>query len=260
MLDEQGRLGTALPGLINGLTAAAGSDDPHVMVVDVDAWVFEQCELLCSTFDNTCPAWEAYECGTTQPGACEDVLGAGVVHPQGMDASNEDCGFSSGGRYVDGSQPDLLSAVSCALQVGTGSVADKELPMQAMVEALDHEDALTCNDGFLRDDAILVVVFITDEDDGADDSAGEPLGWHSRVVAAKQGASDDVFVLGLFGDNADPDALCDDPADGTGAEASPRMEQFIGLWGEHGLRGSVCANDYSPDFAELVDTVAEYCG
>lgn len=260
MQSEQGRLDTAVPGFLNELYAITGSVDPHVMVVDVDAWVFEECDFFCSMFGE-CLSWEDFECDVTQPLECEDVLGAGIVHPRGDEASNEDCGFKSGGRYIDSSQPDMTAAVQCAVKVGIGSSALLETPMQSMVEAIDAMgDTAACNEGFLRDDAKLVIVFVTDEDDDELDSAGDPLGWHSRIVGAKGGVADDVFVLGLFGDNNEPDAICvESKIPNENAEPSPRLEQFVELWDDHGTWGSVCAGSYGDSFDELLAAVDSSC-
>ena len=52
-----------------------------------------------------------------------------------------------------------------------------------------------CNEGFLRDDAILVVTFITDEEDTG--SAGNPDSWKQTLVDAKGGNEEAIVVLGL---------------------------------------------------------------
>ncbi|MEB0161126.1 hypothetical protein, partial [Pseudomonas sp. AH2 (2023)] len=66
-----------------------------------------------------------------------------------------------------------------------------------------------CNEGFLRDDALLVVVVITDEWDGPGDpedmggqrdpptSLGTPQSWHDAVVAAKNGLGQNVAALAI---------------------------------------------------------------
>ena len=63
-----------------------------------------------------------------------------------------------------------------------------------------------CDAGFLRDDAILVVTFISDDIlmPGVDDDAstvGSPQQWYDAVVAAKNGRPDDVVMLGIVYDH-----------------------------------------------------------
>jgi hypothetical protein len=163
---------------------------------------------------------------------------------------------------MDANEPDLAGAFACAAKVGTGSSADTEQPMDAMVEALAGAGAAAaCNDGFLRDDAILVVTFITDEDDDPTDSTGSPEGWYDALVQAKHGDEEAVVVLGLFGDNDQPDGICEPLSHdfATGAEAAPRLREFVGLWGALGHVGSICAADYLPFFTSAVDSIGMAC-
>ncbi|SFD64274.1 His Kinase A (phospho-acceptor) domain-containing protein [Nannocystis exedens] len=74
--------------------------------------------------------------------------------------------------------------------------------------------------------------------------------------------ADAVVVLGLVGDGNLDGGLC--PAgggpnmDGTGAEASPRLQEFVDLF-ENGVIGSVCATDYTPFFTEAVGVIDFAC-
>src|SRR5690606_4859094 len=100
-----------------------------------------------------------------------------------------------------------------------------------------------CNEGFIRDDAILVVTFITDEDDNqGDGSAGTPDGWKAALVSAKKGDDAGIVVLGLFGDNDQQNAICPpfNEDNASGAQPSPRLNQFVDLFGDQGIKGSVC--------------------
>ena len=251
MVEEQGRLAAAAPAFMDELMSITGSVDPHVMVINVEP-SSHPCDFDCALFQ-TCNADPDYVCGEVQePETCNDALGAGV----GGTSSMDDCGFTSGGRFIDGTQPDLDTALNCALGVGTGSGSGTELTMQAMVEALDGPQLTRqCNQGFLRDDALLLVVFVTDEDDDAADSSGNPAEWKVRLVDAKGGGEQNIFVLGLFGDNEFATSLCLEEA-----EYSVRLSTFVGLWGSRGTTGSVCAPDYAPAFDELLGAVSAACG
>jgi hypothetical protein len=261
MFDEQGALAAAAPDFLTELVARSGSSDHHVMVVDSDAWPFSGCETLCQ-FGGTCTAWEDYVCGETQPLQCEDVLGAGVTHPRGIDSSNSACGFDGDARWLSLDEPDVASRFVCAATVGTASMSDPEVPMEAMVTAVNPVAggaAAECNAGFLRDDAPLVVVFVTDEDDAQGDSSGTPEGWKQGLAAAKGGAAARIAVLGLFGDNDRPSAICEPLVDSAGAESSERLREFVALFGDRGLRSSVCADHYGDAFADLLDVLDSMC-
>lgn len=81
--------------------------------------------------------------------------------------------------------PDLAGAFECAALVGAGGDGN-ERPMDAMIQAVGPlNQAGECNAGFIRDDAILVVTFITDESE--DESGGTPASWKQALLDAKSG-------------------------------------------------------------------------
>gem|GEM_PF-814034 len=275
---EQARLLAAMPDFIEDIDASLGSPDTHYMVVDTDAWPYETCEQACSlppecVLDNgqcdtaSCPAvclagltCGGYTCGGIGQSTCDETLGAGVTSVYDIAGAEQSCSFASGGRYIDESEPDLLEALACATQVGTGSLADPERPMEALVEAVAGAgDVDSCNDGFLRDGALLIAVFVTDEDDAAGDSAGNPAEWHTALLEAKGNDPDSVVVLGMFGDGDLPFPSCISSPDEGGAESSQRMRSFMQLWGEHGVFGSVCDSSYEGAFAEAVGVAEGIC-
>lgn len=288
MGDEQDNLINSFPQFISTIKNTLDeAQDYHIMVLDVDAWQYEQCQQMCDAappecidaagtcnfnqspvcafacfFGAACGAGGGgFQCGVTMPEECEDVLGAGVTHPRGQGSSNMDCNFNTGARYMDSTEPDLSATFECAAQVGVSSYAGTERPMEAMVQAVTgNTPAEPCNAGFLRDDAILVVTFITDEDDGNGDSAGNPAGWKQALVSAKNGDENAIVVLGLFGDNDQPGGICQDLADGSdGAEAAPRLREFVDSFGDKGFFGSVCAPSYEPFFMNAVGLIDTTC-
>ncbi|MBX7080173.1 MAG: VWA domain-containing protein [Nannocystaceae bacterium] len=263
MSDEQLNLIASFPQFISTIQSTLDeAQDYHVMVIDTDAWVYEQCPGLCNLF-MTCLVDPQFECGVTEPMECEDILGAGVTWPRGAQASNEDCMFASGARYMDESEPDLSAAFQCAARVGTGATSDPEKPMESMVAAVTpNTPAADCNTGFVRDDAILVVTFITDEDDApSDGSSGTVDGWRQALIAAKKGDPNAVVVLGLFGDGDQPGAICPpfNPDAASGAEPSPRLREFVDSWGDRGVAGSVCAASYQEFFEQAVGVIDTTC-
>lgn len=256
MLEEQDNLAASFPAFINSISSTlSDAQDYHIMVLDTDEWVYAGCELLC-LFPSLPGICVGYQCGVTQPEQCEDVLGAGVTHPKGANASNVNCNFVSGKRFMTDAEPNLPGTFQCAARVGTDSTNDPERPMEAMVAAVSGVGAAgTCNEGFLRDDAILVVTFITDEDDNAGDgSTGTVDTWRQSLIAAKNGDEQAIVVLGLFGDDDLPNPICNG-----GAEVSPRLRQFVDSWAGHGFFGSICAPDYDDFFQAAVDIIDTTC-
>lgn len=264
MTEEQGRILTSFPTLLDSLASGPlGLDDVHILVTDTDAWVFEDC------FDDPCPFCpESFECAT-EPLPCEDVIGAGITHPRGLGAGNTACDFSSGGRYIDATEPDVAAAFQCAADVGTASFDHDEHTLEAALRPLQPwSDAWACNEGWLRDDAILVLVFVTDE---ADTSGVTALGVEQALVTAKHDEMSAVVVLGLMGDIDQPGALClekegatwdripgSDPI-GEGVGAPGDLRDLVEAFGDQGLAGSVCEPSYDAFFLDAVPIIEGAC-
>ena len=116
------------------------------------------------------------------------MLGAGKAE----DPLGAACGIIDDRRWMTDQQPDLVGTFECAALVGAGGDGN-ERPMEAMTTAITVENEMgACNEGFLRDDAILVVTFITDEEDTG--SLGTPDGWKNTLVAAKNGNEEAIVV------------------------------------------------------------------
>jgi hypothetical protein len=113
-----------------------------------------------------------------------------------------------------------------------------------------------CNEGFSRDDAILVVTFITDEDDNR--SPETPAEWRQQLIDAKGGDEEAVVMLGLVGDNNIESGLEGGPCGLLGADSAPRLQQFVQSLPHRSL-GSVCAADYSPFLIRAVDVIHQAC-
>jgi hypothetical protein len=171
------------------------------------------------------------------------------------------------------SQANLDATFACVAEVGTNG-SGNERPMEALSVALGPmmNDPGGCNEGFVRDDAVLVVVVITDEEDDHEDMAqacmipfqgsnGEPPQWYQAVVDAKLGVDENAVVLTLIGPVA-PDPMCPplDKCGGglTGAEPAPRISEFTKMFTRN-LVGQICAASYDGFFADAVGLVQNAC-
>ncbi len=82
--------------------------------------------------------------------------------PDGKFMNN--CGVSQ--RWLDSSTPNLGTTLGCRANVGTNG-ASYEMPLLMAKHALSERVTSGENAGFLRNDALLGVVMLTDEDDGS---------------------------------------------------------------------------------------------
>lgn len=187
-------------------------------------------------------------------------LGALVTTTAGGDSSNAMCGpYTEGFSYIT-EEDDLSTSFQCAARVGTTGDAG-ERPMNAVEAAigpaLNAEGA--CNDAFIRDNALLVVVVITDEADGPGDpdlvsSTGDPASWYQSVLDAKGGIEENAAALVLTNFVGGP---C--PPGGFGSDDGFNLVNFAGLFGENGFVGGICEPDYGPSFAQATAVIQQAC-
>jgi hypothetical protein len=190
-----------------------------------------------------------YPCGKIDAlEGCDVTLGGGVVATWGLNASNEDCGFPDGRRYLQTSDAMLEDKFACAATLGTGGYG-QEKPAGAGVAAVSDELGMAgaCNEGFLRDDAILVVTLISNASKTGDNNNGDPVAWHDALVAAKNGNEDAIVMIGLLSEGNG----CFEPTD--------NYEAWVESFGDHGLVSSICDVDYGPVFAEGVGIIDQAC-
>ncbi len=230
MTQQQTQLLASFPGFISAIEASLENvDSYHVGVVTSDNYA------------------------GNEPGC--NTLGDLVTQTAGFGSSNAVCGpFASGLRFAT-DEDDLQTVFPCMAQVGTNG-SPIEQPASATVAALDPVKAEpgACNEGFVREDAILVVVVVTDDPPNSvdvDDAhiRTDTSGWFDAVVAAKGGVLESVVMIGFVPWN---DVSC------TFAE-SPNLIGFIESFGEQGVLASICEPDYGPVFASTVETIQTTC-
>ena len=235
MVDEQENLARSFVGFSHVVQQTLGDIDRQIMVVDTDDT--NVTDIVSETGN-----------------MCDGRLGAGTR----MSWQGQSCGMPADQRFMRNDQTNLEETFSCLAKVGTLGNVD-ERPMEALLRAtgatvsdLDEE----CNAGFLRDDALLVITIITDEED--EKSKGDPESWKRALLAMKNGNEHALVVLGLLGDTHVPGGLPGGPCDPLYASDSPRLRHFVEGF-ELGSLGSVCADDYSEFFAQAVSTIDTAC-
>ena len=236
MSAQQMRLLDSFPGFIEAIQSS---------LVDVDSY-----HVGVMTSD----AYYANEAGCNQLGALVTQTEFGPCGP-----------FAEGRRFIT-EQDDLATAFQCIGQVGV-SGSGFELPVSALVAGVQPPLMAPggCNEGFIRDDAILVIVIVTDDPPypGTPDDADPPLPdigvWHDPVLAAKLDNPEAVVVIGFIPWD-DLTCVCPWCCPGLGCmAASPNLIDFVESFGSQGVLASVCEPDYSPIFASTIDTINTTC-
>jgi hypothetical protein len=192
-------------------------------------------------------------------------IGDLVTRTGGLESSAMNCEpFASGARYLDESEPDLAGKFACAAQVGSGG-NDDEMVMRGLLNAMNP--ATACNEGFARDDSLLVIVIISDEDDvpepymcDPDDpfdnpcmttgSGGTPDEWVAELGTYKSNIDTNVVVLSLVGLQLD---------NSCGAVPASKLIGFANRFGDNGFTDDVCAESYDEFFAAALPIIDGAC-
>ena len=253
MKPKQERLLASLPGFMDAIQAQLPDFDYHILSANTDkSWALEDCSVCTEGCD---PQGSPPYCSAAVT-ACDKKIGAGVIFPTGLHASNRRCDIDSGLRYITTGQQNLDAVFACTAQVGTyGSGITGEAMVAALQpEINDPKDEYACNSGFLRADALLVVTIIQDTYD--QDSPGTVDEWIEALRAAKN-YDDDAFALLLLTTDVDVDyqQLC--------LPNEFNMEKnrlrLLAEGVEHSFIGSICLDSYAPFFAEHVAALVDLC-
>jgi hypothetical protein len=241
---------------ITAMQEQAADYDLHVMAVKGDPlWVGESGYSNCCVPDKPCDEYGPFPCDPNPDHVteCDWTLGAGVRYPAGFMASNRDCELAGGRRYLTEEQDDFALAFECVLNVGQTGAAGQQY-LGAMVKAvgptLNAPDG--CNSGFLRPDAMLVVVILADYADV--NSPGTSEGLAASLIAAKDGYTQGIVVVGILGSvqTEPPEGNCyaDDPEE--------RARKFVASFPNHVL-GSFCAPDIGTNLVAAIEVIETAC-
>ncbi len=190
-------------------------------------------------------------------GVNEDVdFHLGVVTTD-MDVDTEDRGLLVGEPvYLTRDDQDYLLDFMDRVQVGTHG-SDKERGLQAAYHALSNEDALAFHDGFMRPEAVLALVFVSDENDCSDDNwlDDEMSGSLCYDVADKLVATAEYIrrfqdIKGIGGRVVASTIV--GPEVTEGCDDSWPGKRYMTLAQElDGVNGNICDSDYS----EVMDDI-----
>jgi hypothetical protein len=173
------------------------------------------------------------------------------------------CGATK--RWVDKSDANAASTFSCLAEVGT-SGPGLEMPLLTTRMALVDRMADGTNAGFLREDALLAIVILTDEDDCSREDNNFILGSTSSCEGPQ------IRPVGIF--TQDFDAAAKGPGRwataviagqsdckssfGDAAEAK-RLKELVALAGKNGVFSSICDGDLTSGLDAALATFDAAC-
>jgi hypothetical protein len=184
--------------------------------------------------------------------------------------AQNDCGFQSGQVWIDSSSTALEAEFSCVgdIQLPTTCPADNEdeQPIGAAVASLNPPFSTNQNAGFLRDDALLVVVTITDEDECVDfPGCGDPSDakattLYNSLVAIKGDVRKMVY-LGIGGGlgPGTPPATCNGTyGSADGAILTNKVANLF-IAQERGVAWDLCDGQLEDGLTEAMAVIESAC-
>lgn len=168
-----------------------------------------------------------------------------------------ECGFSSGKPWMESASPDLVGEFQCVGDIASAGNScsgenDDEQPASAAAAALEPPMMAGANQGFSRDDALLVVVAITDEDEQPTPGANADE-VYDRLVALKGDVNKMVF-LGIGG-SSDCDGVYGSADEASKLKAVSRRFEDV----DQGLFWDLCQGRLEDGLAAAMDVIESAC-
>ena len=191
------------------------------------------------------------------------------------------------GTNVEVSEEDVVGDFNCLSAVGTCSITASTAPergLDAVRAALDVDNPL--NPGFVRADALLLIVFVSDDDDCSVGENGERLSgeecWSAQaqnlmpesdlynyLTTRVKSSPAHVMTAAIVGpvprgfEWSGYQVSCTARDDTTGsrvAYAGDRYSRFVRLFGNRGVIGSICEANFDPVLSQVTRAVSRSLG
>lgn len=263
-ISDMDGLNAAWPSFIDMIVSKFEDFDYHIMVADPnDRWGVERCTHVCPNLScligdpccqeitpkgKKCCGISDYPCAQIDlVTACDSTLGAGVVFPAAYGGSQTYCKIDGSRRYLTKEQSNLNETFTCIATVGVGNSGKNRIgdALEAAIAPKINAPG-GCNDGFLRDDALLVVTLVAPY--GDESLFGTYPNWYWSLRLAK-GNNPDAIIMFLIGKAESGDLSCV----WYDQSCSLAMQFTYNVTVESKL------GDYSPYFDEATDMVFSAC-
>jgi hypothetical protein len=177
------------------------------------------------------------------------------LHTRG--AATADCAFHGGNPWIESASPALADEFACVGDIFLGDIEctqdnDDEQPASAAAAALLEPYGATANAGFLRDDALLVVVAITDEDEQPTGAAQTAAEVRDQLLATKGGDAGRVVLLGIGG-GSDCQGVYGD------ADEAIKLREITSLFGDRGLFWDLCDGQLEDGLEAALSVIDDAC-
>ena len=170
-------------------------------------------------------------------------------------------------RWIDKGDPNPAQTFSCVANVGTSGNGD-EMPLGGMRDALEDRMMDNTNAGFHRMDALLGVVFLTDEEDCSYEQSVNLAFTESLCSNQMEPAINYVNFLDQYTGNRSRWAAAAIAGMGPGAcssafggaDEATRLKAFVTAAGTQARMSSICDGDLSISLQQTLTLFQSACG
>jgi hypothetical protein len=194
---------------------------------------------------------EDFHVGVTSAQPGDDLLHTHRDFPEMPESPETDCLLQNGERWIVGPADDLEQKFACI-----ASTAQTEIQETTVYNA-GAALANPVNEGFLRDDSILLVVFLTDEDTQSETTLVEQ---RQALLDAVGDRLDRILVFGIAGDQGVfemPKTTCH----GAYGAAVPgrKLTSILYSFRDQGVFHNLCDGTLGDAFEQVLDDVVRTC-
>lgn len=159
--------------------------------------------------------------------------------------------------WLERADGDISSLFPCRAQVGTkGSSPEQSLEsvFLALTDRIKDGANMASGASFLREDALLAFVAITDEDEGGTEDEPERDGAeYPALFDSIKGGRERWAAAVIAGEKK-----CSSKDFGEAAEAK-RLKQFVSAVGKNGVFSSICTGDLTEGLTKALETFGAAC-
>ncbi|PRQ09172.1 hypothetical protein [Enhygromyxa salina] len=156
--------------------------------------------------------------------------------------------FAAGDNFITETD-NLATKFECIANVGEDGDSDEYMGDALIALLAEGQQNTGCNANFLRPDAMLIIVMLTDENDSSGTNENQ---WFQAVVNAK-GTEENVVVLSLIWDQGNNN--CSNAFSETDGY---QIEAFTEMFTNHAV-GNICDDSYAGFFASAIPTIEDAC-
>jgi hypothetical protein len=260
MEQEQQNLAANFPAFASQIDEYRNSTgqplDYHVAVTTTDVgWKFEKWNLDFGNLPETLFANDTF------PGNDGAFVTSG----------NSSCNFPAGRKFLQKGDADFATKLSCALTQGIDGSAT-ERPLEAARAAVVDRVSDGTNAGFLRPDALLAVVILTDEEDcsgipplkkvynnwieaglGSVCDANSTADAYAKAFDAVKGGQRGKWATAIIAGETNCSSDFGDAA------KAQRLLDFATQTGDNAVFSSICTENLSGALSEAFDTFSLAC-